>query len=208
MQPSRLFLALPLVLVATACGGTTPTASNSGAGPETTTTQKQKLPDEAPPVPKLILESGAGVQEAVPGSSCVTGPDLGVCSDGAYPHPKQLSIVRPGELITVSLEQARVVRAEECSGGRERDCIGTIRVHPLGCEALTAYTISLEPGKTTRWKVAVPAGAYELEAFAHFESDDGLTSGDASGGFGLYVDSSRTTEVVPVSSVSSDRTAC
>ena len=204
-----MLLALPLILAATACGGAAPTASDSGAGPEPMTTQKQQtLPDVAPPVPKLLLESSAGSQEAVPGSSCVTGPDLGVCSDGAYPHPKQLSIVRPGEEITVSLEGAHVVRSEACSGGREQDCIGVIRVHPLGCEQLTAYMIPLDPGKATRWKVAVQPGAYELETFAYFESDDGRTGGDVSGGFGLYVDSGRSAEVVPASSVDSDRTAC
>ncbi|CAN5259743.1 hypothetical protein BH18ACT14_BH18ACT14_07530 [soil metagenome] len=209
MRRFRLLLALPLVLVATACGGASPTASDSGAGSEAATTQKQKdLTDSSPRAPKLVLESSAGSQEAVPGSSCVTGQGTGVCSDSAYPHPKQLSIVRPGEVIIVSLEHAQVVRAEDCNGGRERDCIGMIKVHPLGCEKLDAYTISLEPGKTTRWKVAVPPGAYELETFAYFESDDGLTNGDASGSFGLYVDSSRSAEVVPASSVSADRTAC
>jgi len=173
------------------------------------TTQKQKnFPDSSPRPPKLVLESSAGSQVAVPGSSCVTGQGAAVCSDAAYPHPKQLSIVRPGEVITVSLEHAQVVRAEGCNGGREQDCIGVIRVHPLGCEKLVAYTISLEPGKVTRWQVAVPPGAYELETFAYFQSDDGRTNGDASGSFGLYVDSSRSTEVVPASSVSSDRTAC
>ena len=209
MRRSGLLLALPLVLAATACGGASPTASDSGAGSEAATTQKQKsLPDSSPRAPKLVLESSAGSQEAVPGSSCITGEGVGVCVDSVYPHPKQLSIVRPGEVITVSLEHAQVVRAEGCNGGRERDCIGVIQVHPLGCEKLVAYTISLEPGKTTRWKVAVPSGAYELETFAHFESDDGRTNGDASGSFGLYVDSSLSAEVVPASSVSADRTAC
>jgi hypothetical protein len=209
MRRSGLLLVLPLVLAATACGGAAPTASDSGARPEATTKQKQQnLPDSSPRVPKLVLESSAGSQEAVPGSSCVTGQGTGICSDTAYVHPKQLSIVRPGEVITISLEHAQIVRAEGCNGGRERDCIGAIQVHPLGCEKLIAYTISLEPGKATRWKVAVPPGAYELETFAYFESDDGRTNGDASGTFGLYVDSSRSADVVPASSVSSDRTAC
>lgn len=209
MRRSGLLLALPLVLAATACGGASPTASDSGAGSEAATTQKQKnLPDSSPRAPKLVLESSAGSQEAVAGSSCVTGQGVGVCSDTGYPRPKQLSVVRPGEVITVSLESAQVVRAEGCNGGRERDCIGVIKVHPLGCEKLVDYTIALEPGKTTRWKVAVPPGAYELETFAYFESDDGRASGDVSGAFGLYVDSSRSPEIVPVSSVNPDRTAC
>jgi hypothetical protein len=208
MRRFGFLLALPLVFAATACGGASPQASDSSAGPEAMTTQKQNLPDFSPRPPKLVLESSAGSQEAVPGSSCVSGQGAAVCSDTAYAHPKQLSIVRPGEVITVSLEDAQVVRAEGCNVGRERDCIGAIRVHPLGCEKLVAYTISLEPGKATRWQVAVPPGAYELETFAYFESDDGQTTGDASGSFGLYVDSSRSAEVVPASSVSSDRTAC
>jgi hypothetical protein len=207
MRRSGLLLALPLVLVASACGGAPPTASDSGAAPEATTRQKQKnLPDSSPRAPKLVLESSAGSQTAVPGSSCITGEGFGVCSDTGHPRPKQLSIVRPGEVITVSLEQSQVVRVEDCSGGRERDCIGAIKVHPLGCEKLVAYTIALEPGKTTRWKVAVLPGAYELETFAYFESDDGRTSGDVSGAFGLYVDSSRSLDVVPAPVL--DRTAC
>ena len=209
MRRSGLLLALPLVLAATACGGASPTASDSGAASEAATTQKQKnLPDSSPRAPKLVLESSAGSQEAVPGSSCITGEGVGVCSDSGYPRPKQLSIVRPGEMVTVSVERSQVVRAAECNGGRERDCIGVIKVHPLGCEKLVAYTIALGAGEATRWKVAVPPGAYELETFAYFESDDGRTSGDVSGAFGLYVDSSRSPEIVTVSSVNSDRTAC
>jgi hypothetical protein len=207
MRRSRLLLALPLALLATACGGASSTASDSGAGPEAMTTQKQKnLPDSSPRAPKLVLESSAGSQEAVPGSSCITGEGVGLCSDTGYPRPKQLSIVRPGEMITVSLERAQVVRAAECNGGRERDCIGVITVHPLGCEKLVAYTIALTAGETTRWKVAIPPGAYELETFAYFESDDGRTNGDVSGGFGLYVDSSRSLGVVPAPVL--DRAAC
>ena len=209
MRRSGLLLALTLVHAATACGGASPTTSDSGAGSEAATTQKQKnLSDSSPRAPKLVLESSAGSQEAVPGSSCVTGQGVGVCSDTGYPRPKQLSIVRPGEVIRVSLEQSQVVRAEACNGGRERDCIGVIKVHPLGCEKLVAYTIALEPGEVTSWKVALPPGAYELETFAYFESDDGLTSGDVSGAFGLYVDSSRSPEIVTASSVNPDRTAC
>ena len=198
MRRSGLLLALPLVLVAVACGGASPTASDSGAAPEATVTQKEKnLSDSSPRAPKLVLESSAGSQTAVPGSSCISGEGVGVCSDTGYRPPQQASVVRPGEVITISLEESQVVRVEDCSGGRERDCIGVIKVHPLGCEKLVAYTIALEPGKATRWKVAVPPGPYELETFAHFESDDGRTSGDVSGVFGLFVDSSESLDVVP-----------
>jgi hypothetical protein len=206
MRCFRLFLGLPLLLAVTACGGASPSASDSGGAAQPPTTQRKNLLDESPRPPTLLLESGAGSQEGVPGSSCVTGQGTGVCSDTAYQRPTQLSIVRPGGMITVSLEQARVVRAEGCGGGREQDCIGSIQVHPLGCEKLVSYTIPLEPGKTTTWKVAVPPGAYELETFAYFESDDGRTSGDASGSFGLYVDASRSLDVVPAPVL--DRTAC
>lgn len=198
MQRSGLLLALLLGLVAVACGGASPTASDSGAAPEATVTQKQKnLSDSSPRAPKLVLESSAGSQTAVPGSSCISGEGVGVCSDTGYRPPQQASVVRPGEVITISLQESQVVRAEDCSGGRERDCLGVIKVHPLGCEKLVAYTIALEPGKATRWKVAVPPGPYELETFAYFESDDGRTSGDASGVFGLFVDSSESLDVVP-----------
>ena len=198
MQRSGLLLALLLGLVAVACGGASPTASDSGAAPEATVTQKQKnLSDSSPRAPKLVLESSAGSQTAVPGSSCISGEGVGVCSDTGYRPPQQASVVRPGEVITISLQESQVVRVEDCSGGRERDCIGVIKVHPLGCEKLVAYTIALEPGKATRWKVAVPPGPYELETFAYFESDDGRTSGDVSGVFGLFVDSSESLDVVP-----------
>jgi hypothetical protein len=209
MRRSRLLLALPLLLIASACGGASPSGSGSGVPAEPTSTQKeQNLPesDASPRAPRLLLESGAGSQAAIAGSSCVTGSGVGRCLDGAYPRSKKLSVVRPGEVITVSLEDAHVVRAENCGGGREQDCIGFIKVHPLGCEKLVSYTVSLEPGKATRWKVALPPGLYELETFAYFESDDGQTSGDVSGGFGLYVDSSRSLDVVPAPV--SDRTAC
>jgi hypothetical protein len=89
------------------------------------------------------------------------------------------------------------VRAAACHGSDEQDCIGTIAVRPLGCDDRLLATIPLVPGTETRWTVDLDAGGYELDVFAYFETNDGLT-GDVSGSLGLLVAADRPTDVIPV----------
>jgi hypothetical protein len=90
--------------------------------------------------PLIFLRSAAGLQEAVPGSSCVTytdeatGRGVGACGDTGPIEPNSLSVVGPGEEITIFVEESEVVRSEGCQSSDEQSCIGKVHVKPLGCE--------------------------------------------------------------------------
>jgi hypothetical protein len=138
--------------------------------------------DEPRPVrpPTIELVSEAGVQQAVQGSYCINGPDSGECVDFEAPAgPEQLSVVRPGEVVTIVLSPASAVE-------------GTASVRRRGCEEELA-SVALRP--ETRWKADLELGAYELHISTTFEL--GSTSGDTSGVLGLLVDADAPLEVRP-----------
>jgi hypothetical protein len=128
--------------------------------------------------PTIELVSEAGVQQAVQGSYCINGPDSGECVEFEAPAgPEQLSVVRPGEVVTIVVTPASAVE-------------GTASVRRRGCdEELTSVVLHPE----TRWTVDLEPGAYELQIFTTFEL--GSTSGDTSGGLGLLVDADAPLEV-------------
>lgn len=137
--------------------------------------------------PPLVLESLAGRQEAVRGASCVANDDGGrvaVCSSGGAVHPGWLSVVHPGETVTVGLVGARLAGTS-----------GVVRARPLGCPETEAAAFPFDHTRTA-WKVALRPGAYELEVSVAFETADGR-SGDVSGTLGLLVDPEREPGVVP-----------
>jgi hypothetical protein len=139
--------------------------------------------------PPVVLESLAGRQEAVRGSSCVAnggGGGVAVCSDPGAVHPGWLSVVRPGETVTVALVGASLVGSS-----------GVARARPLGCGGTEATTFPLDRTRTV-WKVALAPGAYELEVAVAFETADGR-SGDVSGALGLLVDPEREPGILPAS---------
>jgi hypothetical protein len=199
-----LFAALLTVaLVVSGCGqsgDSTGVASGDAAGtgsvesPKTSSPQPPE-PEQGPP--DLLLVSEAGRQVGVVGSYCVQNPKagFGACADGERPSAKQANVARPGETITIALDGARAVKAEECHG-RDVSCIGEARVAPLGCKSATAARIFLERGSETRWRAELEPGAYELEVFVYFEADDGR-SGDVSAALGLVVDPEAEPEIVP-----------
>ena len=199
-----LFLGVAL-LVTVGCGA----EERSGGGPPGSTSPPGEsgpsLPfDEAEVTkpPPIVLESAAGRQHAALGSSCVdfvdeaSGQGVGVCSDTVDPSPDEMSVVRPGEEIAISLEHASVVRADGCVGDDEQDCIGGVIVEPLGCEGERVRDVLLAPGSETRWRVDLPPGRYELDVFGYFEAPDGR-SGDVSGALGLVVDETQRQELLP-----------
>jgi hypothetical protein len=49
----------------------------------------------------------------------------------------------------------------------------------------------------THWQVNLDPGAYEVDVFARFASNDGR-KGDVSGSLGLLVDPERTPEIIPM----------
>jgi hypothetical protein len=119
------------------------------------------------------------------------------CGDSGPIHPQQLTVVHPGDEVTFSLENATVARPEGCHASDEQGCIGIATVRPLGCEGKAVSTIPLEKGRETRWRAGLDAGAYQLDLFAYFKTDDGRT-GDVSATFGLLVQPSGNLQIQPV----------
>jgi hypothetical protein len=180
----RVILLVLAVLLAAGCGeaetepgsrGTTGTADQEPTG---------SVPQDAKPrmPPPIELASEAGLQRAAPGSYCVDDPQAGVgqCVDYEAPAgPEQLSVVRPGEALTIAFVGASAVD-------------GSASVRRLGCDEELA-SVPLEP--ETRWEVDLEPGAYELEVFGTFEA--GSANGDTSGVLGLLVDAAAPLEVRP-----------
>jgi hypothetical protein len=180
----RAILLALAVLLAAACGA----EEDEPAGGGTTGTVAQEPTGSAPQVdkpllpPAIELVSEAGRQRAAPGSYCVDDPQAGVgeCVDYEAPAgPEQLSVVRPGETVTIALMGTSAVD-------------GTASVRSLGCEE-ELVSVPLEP--ETRWEVDLEPGAYELQIFTTFEA--GSAGGDTSGVLGLVVDAAAPLEVRP-----------
>jgi hypothetical protein len=196
-------LALAGSLAAVGCGANSET---SGVGTPTASTPVEQVDTSSATdlqkPPRIVLESAAGRQTAVPGSYCVeytdeaAGASGGVCADTGPIAPARLSTVRPGEKARIVLEGAGVTRPEGCSSAEEQDCIGSVAVHPL-CKRKTVESIPLALGPETTWHVDLEPGRYELEAFAYFEAPDGRT-GDVSGSLGVLVDETAPLEIVRV----------
>ena len=187
MRPVLSLLALALALAG--CGA----AEQQRGGAAASTSQASNT--ESPPI---VLESAAGRQDAVPGSSCVSSGDgvIGCGYAGRF-SPESLSTVRPGEEIRILLEDADVVRSDGCMDDEhEGECIGTAVVRPLGCKERTVARILLAPGPVTTWNVELAPGAYEIDVFAYFVAADGR-GGDVSGWLGLLVDETAPLEIVP-----------
>lgn len=173
------------LLLAAGCGE----AETEPGGGGTTGTVEQEPTGSVPQVDKPVLPpaielvSEAGRQRAAPGSYCVDDPQAGVgqCVDFEAPAgPEQLSVVRPGETVTIAFVGSSAVD-------------GTASVRRLGCDE-ELVSVPLEP--ETRWEVGLEPGAYELQIFTTFEA--GSAGGDTSGVLGLVVDAAAPLEVRPV----------
>ena len=181
-----VLLTLAVLFLAAGCGEA---ETEPGGGAMTGAVEQEptgSLPqDGAEPrkPPALELVSEAGRQRAAQGSYCVTDPDVGVgqCVDYEAPAgPEQVSVVRPGEVVTIAFAGADAVG-------------GTASVRRLGCDE-ELVSIPLEP--ETRWEVELAPGAYEVAALAvTFEA--GRASGDTSGSLGVVVDAAAPLEVRP-----------
>jgi len=154
------------------------TATSSGAAETSSGVTETSTAPVRPP--EIVLVSAAGKQIALPGSYCViatdvsTGQSQGLCADSTWPHPKRVSVVHPGDSVSVVLSDANV----------RHD--GAVTVLPLGCEHTVLKTISLTPGEqSTAFAVDLDPGAYELQVFAPFKA--AASRGDVSGALGLVV---------------------
>jgi hypothetical protein len=189
------FSLLVLVLVIAGCG-----AETEGAGvPASSGAESQALPVETAPQsptqeepelepPTILLISPAGKQPAAHGSYCMTGGlSSGVCADMAGPiHPEEMSVLHPGDRAIVAL-----------AGAFEMD-EGSAVVRPLGCQDKETLSFDLTPGMSeTHWRVQLEPGAYQLDVFTRFHSNDGR-NGDVSGSLGLLIESAGPPRTVPV----------
>jgi hypothetical protein len=145
--------------------------------------------------PPVDLESKAGLQRAVQETFCVSAPPdpgqtTGVtrCVDTVDLPPRRLSVVRPGEVVTISFRGATSISE------------GSAAVRVLGRRSYV-YRFRLA-GPSTRWRVRLRPRAYEVEVFARFETADGR-AGDTSATLGLLVARDRPLAIVPVSALQS-----
>jgi hypothetical protein len=142
--------------------------------------------------PPILLVSRAPKQEANQSSFCVdyvdqaSGQGQGVCSDGVPVFPKEISTLHPGDWANLLLAGAFV--NEE----------GSVVVRPLGCKDEETLSFDLAAGMSeTHWRVDLKPGAYQLDVFARFGSNDGR-GGDVSGTLGLLVGDKEERQTVPV----------
>ena len=186
---------LAVALVLAGCGGSdddrraAPPAKGSAAAEDA----KAAL---APP--EIYVVSAGARQRATPWSSCVVtvgqgrGEGEGSCEiTRGRVRPRTVTLVNPGDEITVEAPGARIIRRPGCNDPRE--CGGRVVVRSLGCaREVTSFVLG---ASTTRWRVGLAPGAYALEISIDFVTDDDLT-GDASAVAGLLVSPQKRDPVV------------
>jgi len=121
----RLVVALLVSLLLAACG-----AETGDVGVPASSALQEPVPEtspaERPDTSRRRSCSSTGEQRATINSYCVVAErgewskSAGICVDGTWPHPKRVSVVRPGEEVTV-LVGAHVQA-------------GSVSVLRLGCE--------------------------------------------------------------------------
>lgn len=178
----RLVGLVLMVALLAGCGSATTVPGSSGESPtlaEPPVSSEADVPDAKPP--PVFLISAAGKQRALQGSFCVdyynaaTGQSVGACADSAGPlSPKKMTVVQPGDNVIVAMPGATL----------KPDSVLTVR--PLGCAEQEIQTIDLPPSGQLHWKVDLGPGAYQLDAFVRFGSDNEL-KGDVSGTLGMLV---------------------
>jgi hypothetical protein len=177
----RLVLFAFAVLALAGCGTATTAPGFSGESPtlpQPPVSTGTETPDlKAPPI---LLISAVGKQRATEGSSCVTyvdpdtGKGAGACGDTGPIVPEAMTVVQPGDNVIVTIPGAKLKRDS------------SLVVRPLGCERRETRTLDLPATGELHWPVDLEPGPYQLDVFALFEADSGL-SGDVTGSLGLLV---------------------
>jgi hypothetical protein len=213
----RVAIVLLFVLAVAGCGtegdvGSPSASSGEGQVSTVSATETEVDPRELQP-PPIVLESRYGEQTAVQGSYCVeyedaaSGQSQGACSDTGTIHPKAVTAVAGGDKVAFAFPGAEIVSASGCHSDDPQDCIGEVSVKPLGCDDRTVATVPLARGPLTRWTVDLEPGAYQLDVFVYFESDEGAT-GDVSGTLGLTVAGGKKWDALRVGAVKPSLQVC
>jgi hypothetical protein len=212
----RLVLVPVVALMLAGCGSAAEQPRVPASSGEDTvlvpSTEAEADPTEARP-PVIVLRSTGGEQEAVPGSFCAdyvdsdSGEGVGVCGDSVPVHPKAVTAVARGDEVTLVFSGAKVVRPSGCHSEDEQDCIGSVSVKPLGCQDHELESVPLNLGPETRWTVDLEPGAYQLDVFGYFESDEGAT-GDVNGSLGLTVAGPQENDALGVFAVKPSLAVC
>jgi hypothetical protein len=140
---------------------------------------------QRPPVVTLVSKSPP--QRGVWGSFCVfmppdeEGSSVGLCADFADdPEPRRLSVVRPGERVTMLLRKTT-------------SASGRVSVYARGCEDRPARRTFEIKGRRTSWVVprrSRPGRRFELALGFEFETVDGRR-GDTEASLGMLVSKTR-----------------
>jgi len=140
--------------------------------------------------PPILLVSETGKQTAVQGSYCITydnpasSVDQGLCLDSAMVRPDTITVVHPGDRATILVPDSTL----------KEERIVTVR--PLGCVGRETKMLRFPVTGQLHWQVDLDAGAYQLDVFVQFETDDGR-SGDVLGTLGLLVGETDKRQIVP-----------
>ena len=172
-----------LVACLAGCGTKDPAEVREAAAPAELPTVAAETELNGPPA--ILFTSEAGIQVGVRGSFC--GPSNGaiLCVDGPEPEPAEVSVVRPGEPVSLRLVGGRILRGSQ------------VAVQRYGCTRKALETFRLDPGgEESEWAVDLPPGDFELQVFAYFGYGE-AGRGDVSGALGLRVDDSAAIAVEP-----------
>lgn len=198
---------LAVTSIAAGCGQTA--SGPAGDAPAVATSMPDAGTTAGAPTgpPAIVLVSAAGTQRATPGSSCVSsesgGTGVSGCLDTALPVPDEVTVVHPGDRVTIRLVGVHAVRAEGCHA-RDRSCIGEADVTPAGCSGPPLGRAAFEAGASeTTLTVSLSPGTYDVRVYAAFAGEDGR-SGDVSGALGLRVDPGAARAILPAEKPRSD----
>jgi hypothetical protein len=142
--------------------------------------------------PPVVLVTAAGKQTAVQGSMCVsyadpaTGQGVAGCGDvGGPQYPEEVSAVGAGDDVVLVVPNAKVKNES------------TVTIRPLGCTDRETKQLAFPPDGELHWDVDLEPGAYQLDVFVIFATDDGR-HGDTSGTLGLAVAGAKSNDALGV----------
>ena len=190
MAAGRTVLAAWLSLVTLACSPR-PADDDAGAGDYDAAACPHLEPPDA------LLTTLVGVQSGIQGSYCGEFKETGCirCVDREV-GPEQVSVVRPGDDVTFSMPQGRLVEGENCSPA----CPPKLRIQRVDC----GRVVSEQERRVTEdrpWAVELEPGVYVLVLESRVDRATSGWQGEMSAFFGLIVDETRERGIIGASAV-------